>query len=603
VTDTERSARASSRSSAAPDELVRQWLQSFESALSSSEASRVRDHLVDDSHWRDLVAFTWNLQQAHGADAVTRELVTTAPKIKPRHFTIATGFTPPREITHWEREVVEAVFDFETALGLGRGVVRLLRDSEGPAGSRAWLLLTTLRDLTPCEERSADLHVERYGFDQIHPNENWSDYRHRQRNFDDREPEVLIVGAGHCGLIIAAQLKQLGVDALVVDRFPRVGDVWRNRYHSLALHFPTTVCHLPHLPFPDSFPKYLSKDQLGNWLEFYADAMELNIWTSTKFLRGEFDAHSDRWRATVQPDDGTERVLHPQHLVMATGAFGNIPNVPDLHGLRSFRGSVLHTSQFRSGETFAGQKVAVVGVGTSGHDTAMEVYRHGGDVTMLQRGPVTVVDLGTMEKLPWASYAPGAPLEEIDLVAAANIVFPMAREAIRASTLRQAENDSDLLGRLEAAGMQITIGRDEGGFQLQSWRTGGGYYINVGASDAVANGDIKVLQMADLVAFTTDGLELRDGRSLDLDAVILATGFQNAKADLASLFGSEIAERMGGILNLDDFVTGEWSNTWRPTAQRNLWVNAGGFPQARFYSRLLALQLKARLSGLVDDHP
>ena len=94
-----------------------------------------------------------------------------------------------------------------------------------------------------------------------------------------------MVGGGQAGLSIAARLKQLGVDTLIVDRHERVGDNWRNRYHSLTLHNEMHVNHLPYLPFPPTFPTYIPKDKLANWFEFYVEALELNFWTGTAARR------------------------------------------------------------------------------------------------------------------------------------------------------------------------------------------------------------------------------------------------------------------------------------------------------------------------------
>lgn len=95
--------------------------------------------------------------------------------------------------------------------------------------------------------------------------------------FADREPEVLVVGGGHNGAVIAAQLEHLGVDTLLIERLPRIGDVRRNRYHPLALHMLTETSHFPLLPFPD----YLSKDQFGDWIESYAKTLESGRLLST----------------------------------------------------------------------------------------------------------------------------------------------------------------------------------------------------------------------------------------------------------------------------------------------------------------------------------
>jgi hypothetical protein len=138
---------------------------------------------------------------------------------------------------------------------------------------------------------------------------------------------------------------------------------------------------------------------------------------------------------------------------------------------------------------------------------------------------------------------------------------------------------------------------------MKAWRTGAGYYINVGASEAVAAGDIAIVQQDDTVGIVTDGLALDGGEVLPFDAVILATGFQNLEVVIAEVFGPELAKRLGLIYHLDDYGSGEWTNSWVPTAQEGLWFMVGAMALTRPYSLYLALQLKARLLGLVPATP
>ena len=508
------------------------------------------------------------------------------------------GFTAPRATIHWGREVIEAIFDYRTAVGPGRGVVRLVVDGTAAAGARVWLLRTTLQDLDDSGKHHDDERSQRYGFIRSSAHENWLDNRDRMSAFEDRDPEVLVVGGGHSGQMIAARLDQLGVDTLIVDKMPRVGDVWRKRYHSLALQNPTDTSHFPYLPFPSTFPNYLSKDKIANWLEFYADALDLKFWAGTEFVNGVYDDEAGLWNVMVRRPDGTERAMRPRHVVMAIGAFGNVPFIPGLPGIEAFAGRVLHTSEYQTGADFAGQNVLVVGVGTSGHDAALELQQYGAKVTMLQRGPITIIELGTRDKFPWSRFAEGASIEEIDLIGASNLVFPMAREAMIENTKRQNEADAELIERLERAGLRTYTGEEGGGWQLQAWRRGVGYYINVGASEAIADGLIRVVQTAAMDIYTSAGIRMSDGSELQFETIVLATGFHNASVDVVRLFGEEVAERIGGIFNLDDHGSGEWTNSWAPTAQKGLWFIAGGLEQARPYSRYLALQIKARLDGI-----
>ena len=106
---------------------------------------------------------------------------------------------------------------------------------------------------------------------------------------------MLVVGGGQAGLATAARLRALGVDTLIVDRHPRIGDNWRRRYHSLTLHNEVHVNHLPLMPFPSTFPVFIPKDKLANWFESYVENLDLNYWTGTQLTAGHYDEAAQRW--------------------------------------------------------------------------------------------------------------------------------------------------------------------------------------------------------------------------------------------------------------------------------------------------------------------
>ena len=195
---------------------------------------------------------------------------------------------------------------------------------------------------------------------------------------------MLVVGGGQAGLSIAARLKQLQIDALIVDREARIGDNWRKRYHALTLHNQVQVNHLPYMPFPPNWPVYIPKDKLANWFEAYVESMELNFWTGTEFESGAYDEAEGRWSVVLRRADGTRRTMHPRHIVMATGVSG-IPNLPDIPGLKNFGGTVLHSSRYDDGENWKGKKAIVIGTGNSGHDIAQDLHSSGAEVTLVQR--------------------------------------------------------------------------------------------------------------------------------------------------------------------------------------------------------------------------
>ncbi|GAA4474889.1 NAD(P)/FAD-dependent oxidoreductase [Rhodococcus olei] len=589
------------------DLVVEKWLDRFEAALTSQDALAIGACFVTDSHWRDVLAFTWNLVQTHGASAIGEGLAKRSGQTGAHHFRLNRRWGGATRATVFTRDVVQGIFDFDTGVGVGTGVVRLVEDPDSPIGYSAWLLLTSQQTLNAPGVTFPDERSERYGFTPSVAGETWLENREYLSRFEDREPQVLVVGAGHAGVSIAARLERMGVDTLVVEKSPRVGDVWRNRYRSLALHNPTGASHFPYIPYPSHWPQYLSKDQVANFIETYAQNMDLKIWTSSEFIHGTYDEETSTWTATIRRADGETRTLRPQHIVMAAGVTGKIPNIPDLPGIRDFKGEVIHTSQFDSGEAYQGKKVLVVGAATSAHDAALELHFSGARPTMLQRGPLTVVRLSTVEKYDFAGLPPQIPMEKlelIDLIGLSNLVFPLMREEIQRTATKARAEDADLIEGLKSAGMKVYNGEDDGGWKLAAWRTASGYYIDVGASDHVVNGDIAVRQAETMTRFVEDGIELTDGSIEQYDAVILATGYHNIQVDLARMFGDEIGKRLDGIFNLRDKGSGEFSNSWAPTNQPGLWFNVGGFPQTRAYSYYLALQIKARVAGLVprDAH-
>jgi hypothetical protein len=128
------------------------------------------------------------------------------------------------------------MFAFETAVGRGSGVLRLKPDPASPGALRCWTLSTTLQELEGFEERIGARRPTGPSDYRDFGAENWLDKRRKAVAYADRDLTVLVIGAGQAGLAIAARLTQLEVDTLIVERNARIGDNWRRRYRSLALH-------------------------------------------------------------------------------------------------------------------------------------------------------------------------------------------------------------------------------------------------------------------------------------------------------------------------------------------------------------------------------
>ncbi len=569
---------------------VETWLGSFERALAAGDEAALRAQFLPESYWRDALALTWTITTVSSAGAIAAALA--KQPVRPFAFRPASNRTSPRHTTRAGTRAIEAFFTFETTLGRGEGVVRLVTEA---TGTRAWTLLTALDELKGHEERTGARRPTGASHSRDFSGPNWLDQRKAASAYQDRDPAVLVVGGGQAGLSIAARLNALGLDTLIVDREARIGDNWRNRYHALTLHNQVQVNHLPYMPFPPGWPTYIPKDKLANWLEAYVEALELNYWTGTELVGGSYDARDKRWTVALRRHDGTTRQMRPTHIVLATGTSG-IPSMPELPGLRDFAGTVLHSTQYRDGEDFAGKRAIVVGTGNSGHDIAQDLTSSGAQVTMLQRAPTLVVNIEPSAQLAYTLYDEGPPLADCDLIAA-SIPFALVRRSHIALTAKGRELDKPLLDALTAKGFRLDFGEDGSGWQFKYLTRGGGYYFNVGCSDMIADGRIALRQFADIATFTRDGARMRDGSTLPADLIVLATGYKGQEHLVRKLFGDDVAARVGPIWGFGE--SEELRNMFVATPQPGLSFISGSLAQCRIYSKYLALRIKAEEVGLV----
>jgi putative flavoprotein involved in K+ transport len=339
---------------------------------------------------------------------------------------------------------------------------------------------------------------------------------------------------------------------------------------------------------------FIPKDMLANWFEIYAEAMELNVWTGTELAHAEYEAEAGRWRAALVRDDGTERVMHPRHVVFATGV-SSIPLMPRLPGLEEFQGTVTHAGHYGSGAPWRGKRALVVGTGTSGHDVAQDLHACGAHATLIQRSPTLVVSLKEAQSA-YALYDEPIPFADCDLLATAT-PMPVLRRVHTMLTRAAREADRPLLEGLERRGFRLTYGPEETGWQVMYQERGGGYYFNAGCSELVASGEVGLLQWDALDGFCPGGARLKDGTLVPADLVVLATGYAGQAETARLAMGDAVAERVGPVWGFD--AEGELRNMWRPTPQPGLWFIAGSLAQCRIFSKVLAMQIKAREIGLV----
>jgi thioredoxin reductase len=575
--------------------IAESWLARFEAALAAPGLPGLERLFHADSHWRDVLALTWHIKTVSGSDAIVRELATHAGRARPTGFKIDLNRTVPRNVRRAGTDAIEAIFGFETAEGRGSGVLRLTPDADDGSTSKAWTLLTALDEIKGHEERLGRSRPQGKAYSRDFRGPNWLDLRKAAAEYGDRDPAVLVVGGGQAGLSIAARLAQLGLDALIVDREARIGDNWRKRYHALVLHNQVHVNHLPYMPFPPNWPTYIPKDKLAAWFEAYVESLELNYWTGTEFEGGSYDEKAKRWSVVLRRPDGTQRQMHPRHVVMATGVSG-IPSLPDIPSLRNFGGKVLHSSQYDDGEVWRGKNVLVIGSGNSGHDIAQDLHSAGAKVTLVQRSSTMIVNVEPSAQLQYALYDEGPSLEDCDLITT-SMPLPLVRKSHIALTETARNMDKELLNGLERRGFKLDFGEDGSGWQFKYLTRGGGYYFNVGCSDLIAKGEIGLAQFSDIATFVPTGARMRGGETLAADLIVLATGYKGQEYLVSKLFGDDVAGRVGPIWGFGDGQ--ELRNMFARTAQPGLWFIAGSFAQCRIYSKYLGLQIKACEVGLL----
>ena len=591
----------------APRKAAAAWLSDFARTLADRDFAAAANLFAEESYWRDLVSFTWNIKTSEGRADIQKALAATVPEARPSK-------------TKWKVTeaseadgVTEAWFNFETGRARGLGHLRL---KEG----KCWTLLTTMTELKGHEEKRGPARQNGVEHGAVKNRETWSERRARENaEFGGKtQPYCVIVGGGQGGIALAARLGRLEVPTVVLEKNPRPGDSWRNRYRSLCLHDPVWYDHLPYIPFPDHWPVFSPKDKIGDWLESYARVMELNYWGSTECVGAQHDGRE--WKVRARRENGEEVVLRPKQLVLATGMSG-VPNIPDIPGADDFKGEIAHSSRHKGGEGWGGKKALILGSNNSAHDIAADLWEQGADVTMIQRSSTHIARSETLMELALGGLYSESAVKNGVTTNKADLIFASVPYAIMAGFHipvyeEMARRDADLYRRLEKAGFMLDWGDDGSGLFMKYLRRGSGYYIDVGASELVAGGDIKLKSGVNIARLTENGAVLTDGEKLPADLVVLATGYGSMNGWAAQIISREVADKVGKCWGLGSGTRkdpgpweGELRNMWKPTQQDGLWFHGGNLHQSRHYSQFLALQIKARkekiptpVYGLAEVH-
>jgi cation diffusion facilitator CzcD-associated flavoprotein CzcO len=310
----------------------------------------------------------------------------------------------------------------------------------------------------------------------------------------EQRVKVLIIGGGPAGLAVGGALKHAGIDSVLIERGETVGTRWHNQYERLHLHTAKRTSALPYFPFPANYPKYPSRQQVVDYLNAYADHFKLDVRCNTTAQSARKTA--DGWR--VETDHDTYLAAH---LIVATG-FNDVPNIPMWQGQDHFGGTILHSVDFRSGATYKGKRVLVVGFGNSGAEIALDLCEQGAQTSVSVRNPINIVrrDLYGLPIQQWSIILSYLPPQVADLV---NIP----------STLRY-------YGDIERYGLRkLPYGPAT---QTRKYQTIP--VIDIGTIQKIREGKISVYP--GIESFTESAVKFVDGREVPFDVVVLATGYR-----------------------------------------------------------------------------
>ena len=312
------------------------------------------------------------------------------------------------------------------------------------------------------------------------------------------EARVIVVGAGAAGLSTAGALKRRGIEAVVLDKDERIGGTWARRYDRLHLHTIRFLSGLAHRAIPRRYPKYLARDQYVEYLNDYARHFDLDVITgcTVKHIR---QLPSGKWSVETSKGDWTADVV-----VVSTGQY-SVPIPPRWPGWDTFRGTLMHSSDYTSSAPFTGKRVLVVGSGNSGTEIAADLAEHGAasvDVSVRTTPPI----------LPRDPF--GMPLQRTGLMLSFLPAF--VADFFAAMTARLTVGDLTRHG----------LGRAE----WKPYATQRVPVIDVGFVKALKRGALKVRPAVEKL--TSDGAIFADGSRGSYDTIIAATGFRTGLDDI-----------------------------------------------------------------------
>lgn len=572
------------------------WIKDFATALEAGDSSALESQFLPGATFRDFLALQMDLKTFREPEVISNALTILAKKAGPSRWRLDPAIPAVLLPGGGDVQMVLAAYLFETTTGSCSSVAMLV-SMDGGVSWKSTAFFTKLESLTSFPETTGANRPQARTPGVVMGRVDWLTRRKTESEYTDREPAVVILGSGHAGLMLAARLKALGVPTLIIERNPRVGDNWRNRYSALYTHDLVKMDHFPYMPFPTTWTHGCAKDRLANWMEYYAEALELDVWTGSEVTSCTLDESTQQWTLEVRRADGSTRRVHPRHFVPAVGMNG-FKRMPTFAGQDEFEGKIVHSGDFDGGANWKGKHVLVVGGGTSGNDIIQDAYEQGAKTTMLLRSSGNTVEADTFHQIFMGTFLEEGPEAEVGDNLVAFMPYDKQIESSRGLQAAMNERDAAMRAGLEAAGFKVDSGTNDDG-PASGFRSGRmSYYFNYGAADLIVDGRVPVIHGTEIDHLTRTGAVLADGRTIDqIDLIVCATGYGPTLEAATPTIGEELAARVKVVYELGR--DGEMLNVWRRTPVPGLWFMLGTLQQSRFHSKVLALQIKAVEEGLI----
>ncbi len=407
--------------------------------------------------------------------------------------------------------------------------------------------------------------------------------------------QCIIIGAGHCGLSVAASLRKQGINPIILEKHEHVGDQWRERYQRLHLHHITDAMHLSDVEFPPQYPRYLSRLDFADYLESYGLLQNLDIRCGHEVTRLGRGAHGD-WQLTVQRA-GEDAPLHftADHVVIAAGTTGVTPRIPDLPGRDEWAGKILHSHDYDLPDEFQGKRVLVVGAGNSGIEILCDLYDHGATTSMLIRAPNSWV---TREAYAIYHRALLVARKIFKYIPFSWIVAPfliLGLDAYFRFDIRRRYGDLSGKGIRELKftpmiSAFLSRGARPPTYVDGTWGDEGVSIFELIRDDRIAvyTSEISHLQPG------THTVVFKDGSSADFDAILLCTGFE----PILDYYKTFLDEDVYATLSREDVF-----NILSPMKELpGLWVALGSILSSRFGQAALGDRIAAAIQRRPVSH-